>query len=259
MLIDSHAHLDSFVADGDWPAAWDRAREAGVERMVAIGGTVAANTLALQTAQAYEGIDAVLGYDRDEAGRSPDLALLDRQLSESAVVGVGETGLDYHYSADTADAQCALLEAMLDLSIAHRLPVVIHTREAEADTLRLLQMHSQRWAGQDPGVIHCFTGDAAFAAALLELGYLISFSGIVTFKNADTLRQAARVVPLDRMLIETDAPYLAPVPLRGKRNEPAFVVHVARFLADWLGVEVEQLAAQTSANAVRLFQRRSPA
>ena len=256
MWIDSHAHLDSFIADGSWPAVWQRAREAGVDQVVAIGGSIAANELALETACRERGVFAVLGYDRDEAAKPPaERPALGERLAEEVVVGVGETGLDYHYSRDTAALQCALLEEMLAAACGAGLPVVVHTREAQADTLHLLRAYADRWSGASgcPGVIHCYTGDADFARRLLDLGFMISFSGIVTFKKADELRAALAVVPDDRLLIETDAPYLAPVPLRGRRNEPAWVCHVGESVARTLQRPVEEIAALTSANARRLF------
>jgi TatD DNase family protein len=152
--------------------------------------------------------------------------------------------LDYHYSADTAAAQKALFSSMLDGARHHGLPVVVHSREAEADTLALLENHRSAWRG-DPdrlGVLHCFTGDLPFAQALLALGMMISFSGIVTFKNAAALRDVAAAVPDDRLLIETDSPYLAPVPYRGKRNEPAYVCFIASALAELRGCEAEKIA-----------------
>lgn len=256
MWIDSHAHVDAFVGDGTWPAVRERARLAGVSDIVAIGGTPSANALALQLAESDAAIHAVIGYDRDEANHMPDVAALREVLSHPRAVGVGETGLDYHYQSETAPEQQALLQAMLDCAYEANLPVVIHTREAEKDTLEILGRHVARWdcAAGCPGVIHCFTGEADFARAVIELGFMISFSGIVTFKKADRLREALRVVPDDRLLIETDAPYLAPVPHRGKRNEPAWVAHTGEFVASCLNRPVQEIAVLTSRNARRLFR-----
>jgi len=171
------------------------------------------------------------------------------------VRAIGETGLDFHYSPDTADAQQALMRAQLSLAAELALPVVVHSRDAEAHTLEILGEHARRWSGPSDriGVLHCFTGSEPFAKALVELGYHVSFSGIVTFKNAGDLRDVARGIPDDRLLIETDTPYLAPVPYRGKRNEPAYLVHVAEMLAELRGCPVEELAALTTANASALF------
>lgn len=255
MWIDSHAHLDTFCAAGEWDAIRQRMQESDVTDIVAIGGTVAANQLAVEMAAADEHVHAVIGYDRDEADQSPDLDRLRNSIAHGGVVGIGETGLDYHYSPESASKQCELLTAMLDIAVDAEKPVVIHTRDAESDTERLLADYVSRWTGASgvPGVIHCFTGDAHFARLMLDLGFMLSFSGIVTFKNADSIREALRIVPDDRLLIETDAPYLAPVPKRGKRNEPAFVRYVGEGVAAFLQRPVEEIAAITSENARRLF------
>ncbi len=254
-FIDSHVHFDSFAEKGEVQQILDRAREASVPKAVAIGGSDAANKLAQQVSAEYPGcVFPVIGYDRDEAGNEHDLTALEEAVGQASVVGVGETGLDYHYSADSAEAQKKLFGEMLDISARCSKPVVIHSREANADTLALLREHASAWSGEAaPGVLHCFTGNRAFAEPLLELGYMISFSGIVTFRSAEDIRKAAEVVPDDRFLIETDAPYLAPVPLRGKRNEPAYVVHVAELLAEVRGVPLDTLAEQSTANAERFF------
>lgn len=258
MWIDSHAHVDTFIGDGSWPDIRQRMAEAGVDGLIAIGGSDVANDTAMATARAHTNVAAVIGYDRDEAGQAHDLGALTQRAQDPVVVGIGETGLDYHYSADTATAQCALLEAMLDVACVRSLPVVIHTREAEADTERLLRAYAARWHGASgcPGVIHCYTGGPEFARKLMDLGFMISFSGIVTFKNAHALRDALRIVPDDLLLIETDAPYLAPVPMRGKRNEPAFVSHVGEAIAHHTGRRPEEIAAITDRNVQRLFQWR---
>jgi TatD DNase family protein len=224
--------------------------------MTAIGGSEEANALAVSLAERYpDRIRAAVGYDRDEAEGSPLIAALEAVLRRPGVGAVGETGLDYHYGKDTASAQRTLFAAMLAVAGDHRLPVVVHSREADEDTLRMLREHAAgRRADPDRiGVLHCFTGDDAFADALLEIGFFISFSGIVTFPGAAALRDVARRVPLHRLLIETDAPYLAPPPHRGKRNEPAYVVRVAEVLAEVRGIGVPEVAAATHRNASRLF------
>ncbi len=257
MWTDSHAHLDCFLEEDELCGMLDRARACAVTAIVAIGGSDQANQSALQAARAHAGVCAVLGYDRDEAERAPDVDGLIRMLSDPVVVGVGETGLDYHYSAETAAQQCALLERMLDAACVSQLPVVIHSRDAEADTLALLRVYTDRWTGSAgaPGVLHCYTGDLDFARALLDLGMMISFSGIITFKNADALREVLKMVPDDRLLIETDAPYLAPVPYRGKRNEPAYLPHIGEAAATIRGCPIEHMARITSGNAHQLFTR----
>lgn len=261
-FFDSHLHVDDFVAAGEFEAVLERARAAGVTGLAAIGGSLEANRLAVELARTHpDTIIAAVGYDRDEAGKSPDLGVLAGLAAEAGVGAVGETGLDYHYTPETAGEQQALFQSMLDLAYAHTLPVVVHSREAEADTLRLLERQAARWPhpARPFAVLHCFTGDAAFAARLVELGVLISFSGILTFRNAAPIREAARVVPDANLLIETDAPYLAPVPHRGKRNEPAYVVRVAEVLARERGASLEQIARLTSRNARRLYDLASGA
>ena len=255
-FIDTHFHADDFAADGSLDEIIARAREARVDRLVAIGGSASANALALTLARRHPGaLRAAIGLDRDEIGRSIDSALLLDQAADPLCAAVGETGLDYHYGADTRAQQCDLFDAMLQLAAEVRRPVVIHSREADDDMLRLLRDHLAR-PGVDaarPGVLHCFTGSEPFARKLLDLGFFISFSGIATFKNAADLRAVARFVPADRLLVETDAPFLAPVPYRGKRNEPAWVIHVAGALASERGVSLQTLAEQVWDNAQRLF------
>lgn len=254
--IDSHCHFDTFVAEGAAGDVLARAFDGGVSQVVAIGGSDDANRRAAELAAAYPGrVFATAGYDRDLAAASPALDALAAQAAAPGVVAIGETGLDYHYEPETAPAQKALFEAQLTLAADRALPVVVHTRDAEDDTAGLLAAFARAWPAEAdrPGVIHCFTGDYPFARRLLDLGFYISFSGILTFRNAETLRDAARRIPLDRILIETDAPYLAPVPHRGKTNEPAWVRHVAETLATVRDVALETVARQTTANARRLF------
>lgn len=255
-LVDSHMHFDTFLESGEAGEVVERARQEGVEKIVAIGGTAGANRHAVELAAEYAGeVFATVGYDRDEAGNDPSRSDLEALVAAGGVVGIGETGLDYHYSADTAAEQKALFQEMLDVAQAHSLPVVVHSREADEDTLSMLSDHRDRWKGDADrlGVLHCFTGDEAFAQNLVALGYAISFSGILTFKNAEALGKVARGVPLDSLLIETDAPYLAPVPYRGKRNEPAYVRYVAECLAEIRNDTPARIADSTACNAERLF------
>lgn len=255
-FFDSHAHLDAFDEEGSLPDTLARARAAGVQRLIAIGGSASANQRAVQLARLHAGqVRAAVGFDRDEIASAPDWAAAELLLADPATVAVGETGLDYHYTPETADAQRLLFQANLDRAARFRKPVVVHTREADEDTVALLAGHARNWPG-DPGrlgVIHCFTGSAALARRLLDLGYLISFSGIVTFKNAADLREVARLVPADRLLVETDAPFLAPQPHRGKRNEPGLVVHVAEALATVRNDTLQAIAELTWENATRVF------
>ncbi|MFH0908706.1 MAG: TatD family hydrolase [bacterium] len=255
-LTDSHVHFDSFEESGELYDVLNRAWSAGVHRMIAVGGSPGANTLAMLLAQEHaHSVRAVVGYDRDLAGRDPSLSDLEAQAENPCVVGIGETGLDYHYLPETAPAQRELLGQMLEIARHRALPAVIHSREADEDTLAMLRAHAAQWTGEASriGVLHCFTGSIAFARQLIDMGLMISFSGIVTFKNADALREVALFVPEDRLLIETDAPYLAPAPLRGKRNEPAFITHVAGTLATVRKVPLQHIAQQTTRNANRLF------
>lgn len=256
MFIDTHVHFDSFRTPEEIRAAVDRAAAAGVVKMVAVGGSAEGNRLALSAAAEFpERVFSAIGFDRDQAGKGFAAVEFDRELGWPGVVAVGEIGLDYHYHADTAAEQKKLFGAMLALAAKHRLPVIVHSREADDDTVSLLQEHVRQWRGEAGriGVLHCFTGSGEFARKILDLGMMISFSGIVTFRNADALRAVASEVPEDRLLIETDTPYLAPVPHRGKPNEPSYVVHVAECLAKIRNDTAEHIAHSTARNAERLF------
>ncbi len=256
MFIDSHVHFDDFVKDETLAKYLENAKEANVNEMVAIGGSTEANTLSLKLARAHPGcIFGCAGYDRDLATKDYDLSELRGSLENPLVKAVGETGLDYYYTAETATEQKKLFAENLALAAEFEKPVVVHSRDADEDTLALLKDYSKDWKS-DPGrlgVLHCFTRDAAFARKVLDLGLMISFSGIVTFANANPLREVVKYVPDDRLLIETDAPYLAPVPMRGNRNEPAFVVHVAKQLAVLRGDSIDSIANLTAQNARALF------
>ena len=256
-FTDSHVHVSSFT-DAELAAVLGRAHAAGVERVVVVGGNPEANEAVLRAAAARPGIArAAVGFDRDCAAGAPDISALEALVRQHAhvVAAIGEIGLDYHYSPETAPAQRALLASELELARHMNLPVIVHSRDADADMLQLLRAHAAAWPGDRDriGVLHCFTEDQPFAEALLGLGFMISFSGITTFRNAESLRAVARTVPADRLLIETDTPYLAPIPHRGKPNEPSFLPAVAACLAHERGETVEAIAAQTWRNAARLF------
>ena len=262
-LFDTHAHFDPFAADGSVGAVLARAAAAGVARMCAVGSSAASNELVVDLAQAHpEALVAAVGYDRDQLEKPRDLGALAALAARPGVAAVGEIGLDYYYSAETAPAQRALFRQMLAFAAERKLPVIVHSRYADDDTVEMLGEFSTVWKKvfhgvenpPPPGILHCFTGDAAFAEELLALGFFISFSGIVSFNNAGPLREVARGIPADRLLIETDCPYLTPKPFRGKVNEPAYVARVAEVLAEARGTEAAALAETTFANAQRIFQ-----
>ena len=257
MFIDSHAHIESEDFDGDRSLMIGRALDAGIDIIVAVGnGEVAKDSHAgaFRIAEKYDFIYTTVGVHPHEA-RLLDERLYAR-LSEYAahpkVIAWGEIGLDYHYDNSPRDVQCDAFRKQLQMARERRLPAVIHTREAEEDTLRILR---EEWVEASlPGIIHCFTGTRGFAEAAVEMGFLISFSGVVTFKKAEDLRATAGSLPLEKILIETDAPFLAPVPYRGRRNEPAYVVETARALGALRGMSAEEIGRITSANFKRLFQ-----
>jgi TatD DNase family protein len=251
-LVDSHCHLDDAQFDADREAVIDRARAAGVEEMLAVGTGSGPPDLeaGIRLAQSHARMWASVGVHPHDAAKASEetFARLRELLAHEKVVALGEIGLDYHYNFSPPEVQRAAFTRQLEMARAAALPVIIHTREAWPDTLRLIEE-----ARPAAGIMHCFSGGPEEAERSLALGFHISFAGVVTFPNAHRVREAARLVPLDRLLIETDAPYLAPVPHRGKRNEPAFVVETARKLADLRGVPLEAIAATTAANFARLI------
>jgi TatD DNase family protein len=256
MFFDTHVHFDDFAADGSLAAVLERAAAAGIGKMIAIGGNPEANQLALKLAEEHPGsLRASVGFDRNLAGEPYDMTAL-RELAENPqVVAIGETGLDYCYEPEKTTEQKRLFAECLALAAEIQKPVVVHSRDADDDTLAMLREFAGARKG-DPariGVLHCFTRDQTFAEAVLNLGFCISFSGIVTFANAGLLRDVAKMIPADRLLIETDSPYLAPVPHRGKRCEPAFMVETAKRLAEVRGCTVESIKEITAANARALF------
>jgi TatD DNase family protein len=254
IYYDTHAHFEG--APLETVAVMERALAAGVDRIVAVGGSAALNAGALATAKAYpDHVRLALGFDRDQAAAAQPEVLVAalRQLAGHATLAaVGETGLDFHYHPETSESQCALFAAQVRLADEWSLPAIIHTREADEATLRVLD--ETPWRGKGlRGVVHCFTGNKDFARQLLDRQLAISFSGIVTFRNADMLRESAAMVPDERLLIETDTPFLAPVPMRGQRNEPAFVAHVAECLAAVRATTPERIAEITRQNARAMF------
>lgn len=258
-LVDTHAHLDDSRFASDLDETLSRARAEQVERVVVVATTAQSSRACLDLAAGHPMLSATVGVHPNNIVGEPDDAWdqIVRLSADLRVVGLGETGLDRHWHDTPFDRQQDFFARHLDLSRSTGLPVVIHNREADADMLRMLRAEFDA-RGPIRGVMHSFASDAQVAAACLEMGLHLSFAGMLTYKNADSIRHAAKVVPLDRVLVETDSPYLAPAPVRGRRNEPAFVVHTARVLADVLGVSFETLAERTTANASRLFQRRTP-
>lgn len=254
MLVDSHCHLDRLDLashGGSLDAALAAARARGVGHFLCIGVS-ADNAAAVKSlAERYADVDCSVGvHPLDiEPGSAPALDWLLGELDHPRVVAIGETGLDYHYQPEAAALQQQAFRLHLEAARISGKPVIVHTREARADTLRLLREAALPQAG----VLHCFTEDWEMAKAALDLGFYISLSGIVTFRNAAALREVARQVPVDRLLVETDSPYLAPVPHRGKANLPEYVREVAEFLAELRGIAYESLAEQTTDNFRRLF------
>ncbi len=260
MFIDSHSHLAEAEFESDLPSVLDRARSALVERVLVIGdGADAAKTeRAVLLAEREEDLDVAAGIHPHEAGLASEASLenLVRLARSGSLVAWGEIGLDYHYRHSTPEEQEEVFTRQLALAREVELPVVIHTREAEVRTLEILGKHYR--SGGPAGVMHCFTGSLAMARSCLEMGFHISFSGMLTFPKAHDIRQVAGAVPMDRLLIETDAPYLAPVPFRGRRNEPAWVVETARALAEVKQVSLEAVAKCTTENYQRLFRPAYP-
>jgi TatD DNase family protein len=257
MYIDSHAHIELEDFDSDREAMIGRALDAGVEIIVAVGdGDLSkdSHTKAFRLADKYPFIYTTVGVHPHEA-RLLDHNLYARLSELSAhpkVIAWGEIGLDYYYDNSPRDAQREAFRKQLRMARERFLPVVIHTRDAEADTLEILE---QEWGGSGlAGIIHCFTGTRAFAEEAVKMGFYISFSGVVTFKKAEELRESAKHLPVENLLIETDSPFLAPVPYRGRRNEPAYVVETARQIADLRNLAVEDVGRITSDNFKRLFR-----
>ncbi|WP_207061133.1 TatD family hydrolase [Motiliproteus sp. SC1-56] len=257
MLVDSHCHLDRLDLspyDGALEPVIENAREAGVERMLCVGTDLSRWATMMALIAPYESVSASAGvHPMSKEVATLDVEGLERAVADPRVVAVGETGLDYHYTPDTANAQRAAFRTHLELAARYRKPVIIHTRNAQEDTLALLRDPGHGGAG---GVLHCFTESWEMARQALDLGYHISFSGIITFRNAASLREVVKQVPLDRMLVETDAPYLTPVPFRGRSNEPCYTRQVAECVADVKGLSYDEVAEATTRNFDQLFALR---
>ena len=255
MLADSHCHLNYEGQVEEQQAVLARARARGVTAMLNIATRECEWDAVLATAESEPDVWATVGIHPHEADQHPhiDTAKLVERARHPRVVGIGESGLDYHYDHSDRARQQDSFRAHIAACRETQLPLIVHTRDAEEDTLAILG--EEMGKGAYPGVIHCFTASRAFADSALDLGFYISISGIVTFKNAREIQETAKVVPADRLLVETDAPFLAPVPHRGKRGEPAFVADTLAFLADLRGDDREELSTLTAQNFHRLFNK----
>ncbi|MDB5508933.1 MAG: yabD [Hyphomicrobiales bacterium] len=258
MLIDSHCHLDfpDFAAERDDIVA--RAKAAGVGRLITISTHVARFDTYRQIAESYDNVWFTVGTHPHQAHDEPDVTA-DRLVElarHPRCIGIGEAGLDYHYDRSPRDVAARVFRTHIAAARETGLPLVIHARDADDDVAAILR--DEMGKGAFKALLHCFTASRMLAETGLELGLYVSFSGVVTFKNSEELRAIARDVPLDRLLVETDAPFLAPMPYRGKRNEPAYVASTAAVLADVKGVSADELAHRTTANVLRLFSKMPP-
>jgi TatD DNase family protein len=283
MLVDSHCHIDGPQFDEDRDEVVARARDAGVAAMLNVGtGDPHSDDFrrAVRVAESYENVWASVGVHPHDAKLYDDRAeehLLELARESAKIIAWGEIGLDYYYDHSPRDVQREVFRRQIRIAKELNVPIIVHSRDANDDTVAILKdeyslpakangleltanssdvyenSHKPLALSHKPGVMHCFGGTPEMAVALMDVGFFISFAGNVTFKKAEELREAARVVPLDRLLVETDCPFLTPVPHRGKRNEPAMVVHTAQFLAELKGVEFDLLAKHTTENFSRLF------
>lgn len=252
-LIDSHCHLDMAPYSHDLDQVLQRARGQGVDRIVTVGVDLASSRRAVDLASRLPGVYATVGIHPHDAAsiEDEDYEYLRSLAGRPGVVGFGEIGLDFAKLYAPAEVQLRHFVRLVQLGRETGLPLIIHDRDAHDQVMAILEDNGPYGAG---GVMHCFSGDRELARRVLDLGFYLSIPGIVTFASAATLREVVRFVPLDRLLVETDGPYLAPVPFRGKRNEPAYLVHTARQMAELKEVSMEELAAATTANAERLFR-----
>ena len=253
-FVDSHAHLDGDVLHPQLPQVLDRAREAGLTDIICIGASDGfdSNPKTLEVAERHDGIHATVGIHPHDAREVDDEVIEKIRLlaDHPKVVAIGEMGLDYYYDSSPREAQQDAFRRFLAIAREVNKPIVVHTRDAEDDTLAILK---DEGADEMGGVIHCFTGTEKLATGALDLGFYISFSGVLTFRNAESLRSIAADLPRDKVLVETDCPYLAPVPKRGKTNEPSYVIHTAGKLAELWNQDLEEVKTTTGENAVRLF------
>lgn len=257
MLVDSHCHLDPYF-QGEVPEVLARARAAGVERVVTIGVRLSQAPLLMTLVEAHAEVFCTVGIHPHNAGEAPppEVEEILRLVQHPKVIGIGESGLDYFYDKAPRDAQAESFRRHIRAARASGLPLVVHARDADADIAAILEEERER-GGAFPFLMHCFSSGPELARRAVALGGYVSFSGILTFPKSAELRALAAELPEERLLVETDAPYLAPVPLRGKRNEPAFVAHTAAVLAAARGVTPERIADITTANFFRLFRKAS--
>lgn len=253
MFVDSHCHLNYFLEDNTLAEIMVEADQKKISHILSVAVNMERLHEVVNIAETYAHVTASVGkHPTEMAGAEPTFEELLAHAEHPKVVAIGESGLDYYYGAEHKELQIQRFNTHIRAAVKTQLPLIVHTRDAREDTIRLLQEVGQ---GECSGVLHCFTESWEMAKAALDLGFYISFSGIVTFKNANELREVAQKVPKDRILIETDAPYLAPVPHRGKRNQPAFVSHVGQFMADLRQMPVEKMAELTTENFYRLFNK----
>ncbi|WP_072054888.1 TatD family hydrolase [Aliivibrio fischeri] len=253
MLIDSHCHLDKLNYDDlhvNVADVLDKAKKQGVEQFLTVGVTLDAFPNMMNMIVEHPEVHASCGIHPLDVDSAFDLSLFRQYAAHERVIAIGETGLDYFYQPESAPRQRELFEQQVEVAVEYKKPLIIHTRQAREDTLTILKNGKVDKCG---GVIHCFTEDWAFAEAAMELGFYISISGIVTFNKASELKDVVRRLPLERLLVETDSPYLAPVPFRGKENQPAYVKEVATYIALLKGKSVEEVAQTTTTNFKNLF------
>jgi TatD DNase family protein len=260
ILVDSHCHLDYYKEeDGERDAVVVRARAAGVATMVTIGTRISEFERVRKIAERYDDVYCTVGIHPHEAASEPAVSI-DRLVEltrHPKVIGIGETGLDFYYDHSPRDRQAEVFRTHIVAAREAGLPLIVHSRNADVETAKLLEEGAAEGALR--GLIHCFSTTRQLSGRATDIGFLISLSGILTFKNAVELREIAREIPIEQLLVETDAPYLAPIPHRGKRNEPAFVTHTADHLAELRGMAPAELAAATTANFFRLFTKARPA
>jgi TatD DNase family protein len=259
IFVDSHCHIDGKEFDADRDEIVKRANDAGVKFMLTVGtGEPESGSFerAVEVAEKYENVFASIGvhpHDAKTFDETAETRLIRLAKEKKKIIAWGEIGLDFYYDHSPREIQEKVFRRQIQIARELDLPIIIHSRDADDETVKILTEEClyKNFRG---GIMHCFGGTAQMAESLMQIGFLISFAGNVTFKKAENLRDAARVVPLEKLLIETDCPYLAPIPMRGKRNEPAFVVHTAEFLARFYGIELETLANQTTKNFLEFFK-----